>query len=706
MDAEEDKVLQSIHRTDGHHFMTGFTIHARASTSRTYDPEFSTEDFDDTTNKLICELHLEAAEVCEKMSKIHTYITCLKTWVSPRDFLTIISSVGLPLTTITTVDPAKQSKLDSNVDALRIRDHMPDPNNLFGNEATKQLAALVRYWMQNYLLTTQWQYSMVACESDFKLGRTKFERVVSGKKQRGGHEYRKKRKLRPDEQPTGADKPKKKRENPVDRGQVKTGVGCKYCDKVCLNEETLSIHVNNKHADKQSLFQCAFCGLRINDFRLYNQHINEHSDKVHKCHMCSEQFDNARSLRKHIKSHINQCPLCSRVFESLFVLSNHVNKEHVDALQGDQKKCPFCDVAFNTFDELRIHCKEHRLFSCDICYTEFVSEPLLMEHRFNDHPHGRPAWSAPRADTPEITITKEVKPDLEKAMEAIRTTDPDLFVDKWHPAIGHVKKDDNHKKECDVCHRYLKTSDSWVEHVNTFHPTVFYDCVFCPGAVFYTLRDLLSHCKKNHFVCHQCDSAHNDKNSLKQHMVTEHPEQPAQAGSEEGAHKGFVCGRCSMYCSTATTFRVNIATHKKTPCPFCPQKFYDAASWNKHVSVKHSDRCERKLNCRLALNCKQTFNNMKELGIHSRQAHWKMFPFRCNYKDCFDCYRMIDALVKHSGLMERRHGMQPTTQRTRRIGTSVLCVRKHLTKLLSYCLTPRYMRKISTSVMSVSGIFI
>ena len=175
MDVEEDKVLQSIRRINGHHFMTDFTVHTRASTCRTHDPEFSTEDFDDTTNKLICELHLEAAEVCEKMSNIHTYIACLKTRVSPKDFLTIISSVGLPLTTITTMDPAKQSKLDSNIDALRIRDHMPDPNNLFGNEATKQLAALVRYWMQNYLLTTQWQYSMVASESDFKLGRTKFE---------------------------------------------------------------------------------------------------------------------------------------------------------------------------------------------------------------------------------------------------------------------------------------------------------------------------------------------------------------------------------------------------------------------------------------------------------------------------------------------------------------------------------------------------
>ena len=88
------------------------------------------------------------------------------------------------------------------------------------------------------------------------------------------------------------------------------------------------------------------------------------------------------------RSHINQCPLCSRAFESLLVLSDHVNKEHVDALQRDQKKCPFCDAGFDTFDELSIHCKEHRLYSCDICYTGFISEPLLVEHCFNDHPQG------------------------------------------------------------------------------------------------------------------------------------------------------------------------------------------------------------------------------------------------------------------------------------------------------------------------------
>ena len=359
-------MLQLIRRTDGHHFMTGFTVHSRASTSRTYSPEFSIEDFDDTTNKLIVELHLEAAEVCEKMSNIHAYIACLKTWVSPKDFLTIVSSVGLPLTTISVVDPAQQTKLDSNIDTLRVRDHMPDPIILYGNEATKRLGALVRYWMQNLLLKTQWQYSMVACENDFNLGRTKFERVISGKKRGGGHEYGKKRKLRPDEQPTGAVKPKKKRENQVDKGQtqVKTGIACKYCNKVCLNEEILSIHINNEHADRQPMYI------------------------VHRCYQCSEQFDNAHLLRKHVSGHINQCPLCSRMFASFLVLADHVNKEHGQALEEDRKKCPLCDAAFDTFDELSKHCKEHRSYSCDICYAGFVSEPLLVEHRVNDHPQG------------------------------------------------------------------------------------------------------------------------------------------------------------------------------------------------------------------------------------------------------------------------------------------------------------------------------
>ena len=336
---------------------------------------------------------------------------------------------------------------------------------------------------------------------------------------------------------------------------------------------------------------------------------------------------------------------------SLLILADHVNKEHGKALDEDRKKCLLRDAAFDTFDELSIHCKEHRSYSCDICYAGFISEPLLVEHRVNDYPQGRPAWSE-CISTPRVeTITKD--PEVEKALEVVRTPDPDPFADKGHPAIGHLRKDDKHKVECEVCHRYLKSFDLRVEHVKNFHPTVFYDCVFCPGVVFYTIQDLLNHCRELHFVCQQCDSAHNDQNTLKEHMATKHPPAPAQA-AEASTRPGFICGRCNMYCCTAASFKIHLATHKKTPCPYCPQKFYNAASRNKHINLKHSDRRNRRLNCRMAPACKEMFNNIKELGIHSRQVHRAAYPFRCNYKDCFDCYRTIDGLVKHG----KMHGKE------------------------------------------------
>ena len=102
-----------------------------------------------------------------------------------------------------------------------------------------------------------------------------------------------------------------------------------------------------------------------------------------------------------------------------------------------------------------------------------------------------------------------------------------------------------------------------------------------------------------------------------------------------------------MYCNTATTYRVHLATHKKTPCPFLSTEIFPILHRNKHIGVKHSDRGDRKLNCRLALNCKQTLQQYEGIGYSFKAGTWKMYPFRCSYKDCFDCYRTIDALVKH-----------------------------------------------------------
>ena len=132
---------------------------------------------------------------------------------------------------------------------------------------------------------------MATCEQEFNVSRTRFKRVVSGVKRAGGHEYARKRKLGPDEMLVGASKPKAKKQNPVDKGQAglaQKEAACKYCGKVCYSDKTLSVHINNEHSDRQSVFQCVFCGLKFNEFRLYVAHLEKHDKDMYKCYACQK----------------------------------------------------------------------------------------------------------------------------------------------------------------------------------------------------------------------------------------------------------------------------------------------------------------------------------------------------------------------------------------------------------------------------------
>ena len=61
---------------------------------------------------------------------------------------------------------------------------------------------------------------MSTCEIDFNIRRTKFERVVSGIKQAGGHIYQRKKLVGDDEKPTGTVQLMGKSQNLIDKGQA------------------------------------------------------------------------------------------------------------------------------------------------------------------------------------------------------------------------------------------------------------------------------------------------------------------------------------------------------------------------------------------------------------------------------------------------------------------------------------------------------
>ena len=171
-----------------------------------------------------------------------------------------------------------------------------------------------------------------------------------------------------------------------------------------------------------------------------------------------------------------------------------------------------------------------------------------------------------------------------------------------------------------------------MDHVKHFHPLIAYDCRFCPDLVFYTLQDLVNHCQKVHFICDHCDSVQKSKETLWAHTSKEHQQPPAPQPAQSTAtsppastdvpekeaevpsgddmvkgttnpdtstaseanicptHTGFTCGICKVQCPTKASFKIHLPTHKKTPCLFCPQKFFNPASRNAHIGEKQQDR--------------------------------------------------------------------------------------------------------------------
>ena len=502
VEADEQAVLKSIKRHDGQHFKQGFVVKVRATASRELHQDFSAAQYDTEVHSAICKLHLDAADISRKMTDIHYNLALIKTKVSPSDFIKISMSIPLPLTTVEIVDPAQPSAV--NIDSLRIRDHMPDPSNLSGHKPTKLLAALVRFQMQNILYKTQGAYPMLKCKDDFSLVRTAFERIISGIKRAGGHEYKRLRAMGSDERPTGTTRQKGKRQNPMDKGPTGLVSGtvhqCKFCEKVCTSESGLTNHINNVHQERQNIFRCYKCGHKYNIFNMYFEHLGTHTKNEYKCHECGKQFKDAHLLSLHSPTHLIQCLFCSRTFKDMKLLEDHVNNTHGQALAEENKKCLNCDVAFETVHELQEHSKIHRYFSCEICFAGFVSDVNLIEHKIHDHPEGP---SQPSQTTPEETVPSTsgvTGPQAEQA-PIIHVPDPDPFEEKLDTRICLVNPDRNHQVKCEECDRFLKSKKIRKLHVMCYHPMAAHQCLFDPNIIFYTKDDLVLHCKQNHVLC-------------------------------------------------------------------------------------------------------------------------------------------------------------------------------------------------------------
>ena len=250
------------------------------------------------------------------------------------------------------------------------------------------------------------KYSIKHARTDFNESYTVLKRVISGVKQKGGSHYEKGKRAASqlaDEEATPAKRQKTQvvdqPETVAEEDEQVDDIECKYCGKSLKTEERLMKHIGEKHPGEKNIFTCPYCTEPFSRYISYIDHLKDHEDKVIKCRVCSMVFDTMFKLRKHQKSHINQCPFCPANFSTAKELGEHVERNHQEAIQDEEKQCSLCEATFGTLDEVTKHHQQvHRHKECNICFMHFTADHLLLAHRKDAHDITNPGENVPLHD--------------------------------------------------------------------------------------------------------------------------------------------------------------------------------------------------------------------------------------------------------------------------------------------------------------------
>lgn len=102
------------------------------------------------------------------------------------------------------------------------------------------------------------------------------------------------------------------------------------------------------------------------------------------CNECHKIFRNKHGVANHIRQvHCNlidhACPICSKVFSSLYRMRDHFNNHR----RKRDKACPHCPSKFFRQVDLKIHIRIHtneRPYCCEVCAKTFKTMGELRLH--------------------------------------------------------------------------------------------------------------------------------------------------------------------------------------------------------------------------------------------------------------------------------------------------------------------------------------
>ena len=175
----------------------------------------------------------------------------------------------------------------------------------------------------------------------------------------------------------------------IDTKLLGTLVHWVMCNNLLTRVNTYSAKQASKDFDvsytklKRVIYACSYCTQPFNQYSEYLEHLGEHKDKVIRCRLCNKEIKTITRLRRHTKSHVNQCPLFSVNFLTPQALQDHVKESYGSNPATVERQCSLCEFTCNSMSELSEHSQNvHRPY---ICFLHFSAEYKLAEHRLAEH---------------------------------------------------------------------------------------------------------------------------------------------------------------------------------------------------------------------------------------------------------------------------------------------------------------------------------
>ena len=306
--ADEDEVFASIHNPTGLYFLTDVVFKQRIARERESVEREYQHKWNDEVSDLVEHLHHNAAEMAHYLHNMHVILAMIKPKVSDADYMKILSSVTLSMTTVEVVQYV-DNFASVGVDADRIRCHMPQSRKFQGRDKTTSLfACLVHYIMRNNFVNVQkHQLGYDACAKLFGVSVSALRRVYTGHVRKGGREYHKEKVKKADKEAAKqAVKQEEKRvkaaastnEMPMDKDDQ---IICKYCSKTFDNEDHFTAHVK-RHFNQIRFYDCILCGKQFELFTELMDHQKTHVEKKYVCYVCKQACSSPHQLSVHTKN--------------------------------------------------------------------------------------------------------------------------------------------------------------------------------------------------------------------------------------------------------------------------------------------------------------------------------------------------------------------------------------------------------------------